>query len=177
MTSSQSLGAEYIDGEVLSVLRKMPGLTSAGIYFQLSRIPQVLVYASIKRLQKTEQIGFCLVDQKTFPQGESESIDNIPPGGINLEDHEHSPRGNLRVKANRPKGTARTDHEYYSIYLGSEEIVYLGGGNTQTPLAQKRKAEFEHLMQMGIIHADLPKSEIIRLVQGIQCRNRRFNHE
>ncbi|MEB3277954.1 MAG: hypothetical protein VKK42_03405 [Lyngbya sp.] len=172
MTSgSSAINSDCIDGKVIELLRKMPGLSTQSIYYQLGHIPQTLVFASIKRLQKSEMIGFCLIDEKTFPLGESKSTDDIPPGGIKSEDPQHSPWGNLRVKACKPGGTAKTDNEYYSIYLDNVEIAYLGGGNTQSALAQKRKAEFEQLVEKRVIHPDLPIEEIKRLVKGIQCRN------
>jgi hypothetical protein len=169
MTSSTNpINNEYIDGEVLALLKRMPGLTTESIYYELGHISSVLLFASIKRLQKTGVIGFCLVDDNSFPLGECETIDAIPPGGSNF------PGGMLRVKACHPRGTAKTKYEYYSVYLDNTEIAYLGGGNTDTPLAQRRKAEFEQLVKTGIIHADLPVEEIKRLVRGIQCRNMRM---
>jgi hypothetical protein len=175
MTSSTNpINNEYIDGEVLALLKRMPGLTTESIYYELGHISSILLFASIKRLQKTGVIGFCLVENNSFPQGESESIDAIPPGGMLSKNDSNSPGGMLRVKACHPRGTAKTKYEYYSVYLDNTEIAYLGGGNTETPLAQRRKAEFERLVEMGIIHAGLPIEEIKRLVRGIQSRNMRM---
>jgi hypothetical protein len=175
MTSSTNpINNEYIDGEVLALLKRMPGLTTESIYYELGHISSVLLFASIKRLQKTGVIGFCLVDDNSFPLGECETIDAIPPGGVLSKNESNFPGGMLRVKACHPRGTAKTKYEYYSVYLDNTEIAYLGGGNTDTPLAQRRKAEFEQLVKTGIIHADLPVEEIKRLVRGIQCRNMRM---
>ncbi len=172
MTSSPNpISNDCVDGEVLALLRRMPGLTTESIYYELGHISSILLFASIKRLQKTGVIGFCLVDENSFPQGECKSIDAIPPGGMLSKNDNNSPRGNLRVKSCKPKGTAKTKYEYYSVYLDNTEIAYLGGGNTETSLAQRRKAEFESLVERGIIHAGLPGEEIKRLVRGIQCRN------
>ena len=178
MTSgSNPISNDLIDEEVIKLLRRMPGLTTESIYYELGHISHVLVFAAIKRLQKTGVIGFCLVENNSFPQGECETIDAIPPGGMLSKNDNNSPGGMLRVKACHPRGTAKTKYEYYSVYLGTEEIIYLGGGNTTTLCAQRRKVEFESLVERGIIHAGLPVEEIKRLVRGIQIRNMRRDCE
>jgi hypothetical protein len=173
-TSSNPINNEYIDEEVIKLLRRMPGLTTESIYYELGHISQVLVFASIKRLQKNGVIGFCLVDDDLIPPGELNPLKHIPPGGMLSKNDINSSGRIIRIKTYTPKGTARGDKQYYAVYLENKFIAHLGGGNIEDPLAQRRKAEFESLVERGIIHAELPIEEIKRLVRGIQCRNMRM---
>ncbi len=174
---SSPINPEYIDGEVVKLLRKMPGLSIPSIYYELKHLPETLVYCSIKRLQESEVIGFCLIDGKEFVQDESKSEEEFVQDESTPEDHNDSSGRIIRLKIYTPKGTARGDKQYYAVYLDNEFVIHLGGGNTETPLAQRRKTEFEHLVSIGVIHPDLPDEEIKRLVRGIQARNMRFDHE
>lgn len=171
--SSQAIDPQSIDREIIRILRRHGCLTRESICYLLQPLPELLVKSSLQRLLKSEAVGYSLLDGNSFPQGESESIEEIPPGGILSKDDSNSPWGNYRVKACLPRGTAKTDHEYYSVYLGDTEVAYLGGGNTDSPVAQRRKAEFELLVERGVITPETSAEQVRYLVRGIQCRNLR----
>lgn len=170
-SSSQQLGPDYIDREVVRILRQHRCLTRESICYLLQFLPELLVKSSLQRLLKSEAVGYSLVDGDSFPQGELKSIQEIPPGGIKPQDSQDSPRGNYRVKACKPRGTAKGNREYFEVYFGDAPFAYLGGGNTETPCAQRRKAEFESLVQRGVIGPETPPDQVRYLITGIQARN------
>ncbi len=165
------ISPEYVDGEVVKVLTKMPGLSKASVYYQLRYLPQTLVYSSLKRLEQKEIIGFCLVDsprENQNPENDSSRKNQTD----SLDDSSKRSLGeSIRVREYEPKGTARGGKKYYAVYRGSKYLISLTGGNINSPIAQRQKAEVEYLIERGVITGKMPDSEIIRAVQGVKRRN------
>lgn len=172
MTSSNLPDKDYVDSEVIRMLRQLKRLSLDDLYYQLSHIPQVLVFSSIKRLSREKKIGYCVLEDDDSLRAESNEKNDSFRERITPDTPMIRSGNELKIKALRSAGTSRSDHKYLWLFKGDRQIAYIGGGDCESPLAQIRKAEVEQLIEMGILHSDVENLEIKRIVAGVQRRNK-----
>lgn len=162
---------EYVDSEVVRTLRELKCLSAEGVYYRLNFLPQVIVFASVKRLLKQGVIGYALLDSELHSPGGENSHS---PGGEN-KDSEHSFSGGennlLHIEWRPSSGTATGNYLYPYLYHKNRCIIYIGGGNSSSPIAIRRVAEIRDLINRKVLTADLSDAEIRRQVKAVQRRS------
>lgn len=169
-----AIDPESIDSEVLEVVQQNPGIVKDAVYYLLQHLPQTLVYSSLKRLEKSELLGYTISHSPTKENSTDESAEkNHSPSYSPTHSPTKENKG-LHIRWRPSAGTASGAHEYPYLYLDTKCIIYIAGGNKSNPVALARVGEIEGMIDRKVITADTPVSEIRRLVRGVQRRNSRY---
>ena len=70
-----SINPESIDSKVLEVIRNNPGIVKECVYYLLPHHDKALVYSSLKRLEKSELLGYTIAHSPTKENSTDESAE------------------------------------------------------------------------------------------------------
>ena len=166
-----SISPEAIDKEVLEIVKNNPGIVKECVYYLLPHHDKALVYSSLKRLEKSELLGYTIAHSPTKENSTDESAEENHSPSYSPSYSPTKENKGLHIRWRPSAGTASGNHEYPYLYLDNSCIIYVAGGNRSNPVAIARCAELQRMIDRKVITADTPVSEIRWVVKGVQRRN------
>jgi hypothetical protein len=129
-----------------------------------TKIPYHRVCIVVVRLIKKNRLSFSCHSQSRLVPGGVRSGNELSTGGSSF--------GNelsYKIKALKPGGK---DYKYYWLCGGNDTpLVYIGGGNIKSPLANRYRCAIEEAIKRGEFEY-LSKAELKRLVSQIKSQEK-----